>query len=510
MDSTAFGQSIGLEAYLGAVLETLPDMLLVLDCEFRTLAINPAGLAAIGAGSLDEALGLKLAALMSPQDIAALRTSFDAALLGVDAPAAPVCVTITRADKSACVLECRLARLVGAAGKVEGVLIRAQDITACLAASRDAEDNTALVRAVLATVPSAMVVTDEHGRITLFSSAAQEMFGYREDEVLGRNVSLLMPSPHREAHDGYIARYLETGERRIIGIGRVVEGLRKDGSIFPTELSVGEARSGEHRAFTGFHRDLTAQIETEARLHQMQSELAHASRLSAVGTLASALAHEINQPLAAIANYLSAGQELLDADRPNAREIVRDALEAAANEALRAGQIVHRLRGFVARGEVDSEIFSLKELIDEAATLGLVGTRARSVDLEVVIDPEVDCVVADRIQIQQVLVNLMRNAVEAMEHSPVRRIVVRAMPGGEDRVELVVADSGPGIAPALVGELFKPFTGTKGKGMGLGLSICRTIVEAHGGKLTVEPSEAGGTQFRFTVLRALPDAPLGF
>ena len=149
-------------------------------------------------------------------------------------------------------------------------------------------DSAALLSAILATVPDAMVVIDEHGLITSFSAAAERLFGYLEAEVLGQNVDMLMPSPHKQAHDGYMKRYLETGEKRIIGIGRVVEGRRRDGRLFPMELSVGEARTGEHRAFTGFIHDLTEKFEADARLQEVQAELVHASRLSAVGTLASA------------------------------------------------------------------------------------------------------------------------------------------------------------------------------------------------------------------------------
>jgi len=162
------------------------------------------------------------------------------------------------------------------------------------------EAREAQLRAILDTVPDAMVTIDQGGAIQSFSNAAERLFGYRADEAVGRNVSMLMPPPYREQHDGYLSRYIVTGEARIIGTGRVVVGLRKDGSTFPMELSVGETRSRDRRLFVGFVRDLTERQESERRLHELQGELLHASRLSELGQMASALAHEVNQPLTAM------------------------------------------------------------------------------------------------------------------------------------------------------------------------------------------------------------------
>jgi two-component system, LuxR family, sensor kinase FixL len=362
-------------------------------------------------------------------------------------------------------------------------------------------DSSALLQAILDTVPDAMVLIDEYCVITSFSAAAEKLFGYAENDVLGKNVSMLMPEPHRSAHDGYIQRYLETGEKRIIGIGRVVEGMRADGTVFPIELSVGEARTGEHRAFTGFIRDLTKRHATEAQLQKVQSELIHASRLSAVGTLASALAHELNQPLTAVANYVSAGRDMVGEDKPETQEMLREALDEAAKEAVRAGQIVRRLRDFVSKGELDTQILSLAKLINDATTLGLVGAREQGVEWWIDIDPEIDNVLADRVQIQQVMVNLMRNAIEAMHKSSTKHLVVRARSHKQNQVEISVSDTGHGLSDDMSGQLFQPFVSSKVKGMGLGLSICRTIVEAHGGKLSVAPNPDGGTIFRFTLTR---------
>jgi two-component system sensor kinase FixL len=489
-------------AYVDAILETLSDGLVILDANFQLVEINDAGLAMAGARSLDDLIGLQALSLVCPDSISAIYDHYKATLVGGANQAKHVTVNMAGIDGVNRVLECRMARLRSNSGGIDGVLIRTSDVTLREQLLVAADESAALLQAILATVPDAMIVIDEQGVITTFSAVAEELFGYSEAEVIGQNVKILMPDPDRAAHDGYIANYLRTGEGRIMGSGRVVEAMRRDGSIFPMELTLGEARSGAHRAFTGFVRDLTDRMATEAQLHRLQSELAHASRLSAVGTLASALAHEINQPLTAIANFLSVGQVLPDGESAESWKIVREAMDCAASEALRAGQIVRRLREFVSKGELDLQVQPLAQLVNEAMTLGLVGARERGVKWEIAIEPDMDDVFADRIQIQQVLVNLMRNAIEAMEASPVKNIIIRACPAEEGQVEISVSDSGSGITPEVAATLFQPFTSTKGDGMGLGLSICRTIVEAHGGKLRIEPNENGGTRFSFTLMSA--------
>ena len=364
----------------------------------------------------------------------------------------------------------------------------------------------ARLRSILQTVPDAMIIIDERGRIESLSTTAERLFGYDADEACGSNISLLMPSPYREQHDAYIERYLKTGERRIIGIGRIVVGQRKDGTTFPMHLTVGELRTGERHHFTGFIRDLTDQQLTEDRLKELQSEVTHMSRFTALGEMASTLAHEINQPLTAISNYLRGSRRLLERMEGENVEMLRDAVSKAADQALRAGQIIRRLREFVARGESERRIESLPKLIEDASTLALVGAREHGIAVTFRLDPAADLVLADRIQIQQVLVNLMRNAIDVMsEGGAVRRLDIATATGPEDQVEVTVADTGSGLAPEVARQLFQPFVTTKRKGMGLGLSICRTIVEAHGGKIWVNSPPEGGTIFHFTLRAAAHD-----
>jgi two-component system sensor kinase FixL len=371
-----------------------------------------------------------------------------------------------------------------------------------MTAGREALAREAHLTSILDTVPDAMIVIDERGLMQSFSSAAERLFGYKSSEVIGKNIKMLMPSPYRENHDGYIERYLRTGERRIIGIGRVVVGERRDGSTFPMELAVGEMRSSNQRFFTGFIRDLTERQQTEARLQELQSELVHISRLTAMGEMASALAHELNQPLSAIANYMKGSRRLLENSSDKQSGLLRDAMDKAAEQALRAGQIIRRLRDFVARGESERRVESVKKLVEEASALALVGAKDQGVRVRFQFDPAVDLVLADKVQVQQVLLNLLRNAVEAMETSQTRELVISTAAGKDGMIAIGVADTGSGIAPEMTSQLFQPFVTNKRHGMGVGLSISRTIVEAHGGQIGVEPNPAGGTIFRFT-LRAV-------
>jgi two-component system sensor kinase FixL len=359
------------------------------------------------------------------------------------------------------------------------------------------------LRSILETIPDAMIVIDNGGIMQFFSNAAERQFGYTAAEAIGRNVSILMPEPDRTHHDSYLERYRVTGDRRIIGIGRIVTGKRKDGTTFPMHLSVGEMRSGGETFFTGFVRDLTEQQQTQHRLQELQSELVHISRLSAMGEMASALAHELNQPLAAIGNYMKGSRRLLSASSDPNREKIESAMDRAAEQAMRAGQIIRRLRDFVARGESEKRVESIIRLIEESGALGLTGAREQGVNLQFELDRKHDLVLVDRVQIQQVLVNLFRNALEAMAASPQRRLVASTRPADDDMIEVAVADTGTGFADGVESNLFQTFFTTKETGMGVGLSISRSIVEAHGGKMWAEQNPSGGATFRFT----LPAAP---
>lgn len=365
------------------------------------------------------------------------------------------------------------------------------------ASTQDLIAREAHLQSILDTVPDAMIVIDEKGLIQSFSVAAERLFGWSVDEVRGKNVNMLMPAPYRQQHDGYLGRYRATGEKRIIGIGRVVVGRRRDGSDFPMELSVGEMRSSQRRFFTGFIRDLTERQRTEGRLQDLQSELVHIGRLSALGEMSSALAHELNQPLSAVGNYINGARRLMDSGAPP--EAVREGLEKAAAQTLRAGEIIRRLRDFVQKGETDRRIESLSKLVEEASALALLGAKDAQIHVAIRLDPRHDGILADRVQIQQVLLNLIRNSVDAMVDSPERRLFISSQAGDGDMVQINVSDTGGGMAPEVMEKLFQPFVTTKPTGMGVGLSICRTIVESHGGRIWLEANGSRGTIFHFTL-----------
>ena len=352
-----------------------------------------------------------------------------------------------------------------------------------------------------------MIVIDERGTIQSFSVAAERQFGWTAAEAIGRNVNMLMPNPYRDEHDGYLSRYLDTEERRVIGLGRIVVGERKDGSTFPMELAVGEVKSGDRRFFTGFVRDLTEREVAERRLQNLQSELAHMSRLRAMGEMASALAHELNQPLSAAGSFLAGVNRLVG--RPDADpETIQQGLKEAEAQLLRAGDIIRRLREFAGKGDRERTIESVPQLLEEAGALAMVGAKERGVRMRFDIQRNLPPILADRVQIQQVFLNLVRNAIESMADGPRKDLVIGASETEPNFVEIWVADSGHGISADVADQLFQPFVTTKQEGMGVGLSISRTIVESHGGRIWAEPNAGGGTVLRLTI-RKIAEEELG-
>ena len=347
-----------------------------------------------------------------------------------------------------------------------------------------------------------MIVIDERGIMQSFSSAAERLFGYTAADVLGSNVSMLMPSPYRENHDSYLERYLRTGERRIIGIGRVVVGERKDGSTFPMELAVGEMRSGDRRFFTGFIRDLTERQQTEARLQELQSELVHISRLTAMGEMASTLAHELNQPLSAIANYMKGSRRLLEIEhgRSLGDAARRHGQGRRSGDARRANHPAparfRRPRRERAPGRERQEAGRGSERIGAGRGQGPGGSGPLSVRAHRGSRPRRQG--ADPAGPPQPDAQCSRGnggIAEAGAHD-------LDTPAEQDMIAISVADTGCGIALDAMAQLFQPFFTTKRQGMGVGLSISRTIVEDHGGKIEVTPNPGGGTIFRLT-LRAV-------
>jgi two-component system sensor kinase FixL len=246
------------------------------------------------------------------------------------------------------------------------------------------------------------------------------------------------------------------------------------------------------------NRRLRGERAAAARLSDMQAQMLHVARLNAMGEMAGTLAHELNQPLTAVTNYVSAARRLL---APEASPDPRlDAILAkASDQAVRAGQIISRVRDFLNRGEIQQTVESLSNLIEEAVDLTLSTRKPRQASLHYDFDREADRVLADRIQVQQVMMNLVRNALEAMADSEPRRLWIATRASEPGMVEVCVSDTGPGLSREVQERLFQPFVTSKAEGMGVGLSISRTIVESHGGRIWVEPTPGGGATFRFSL-----------
>jgi two-component system sensor kinase FixL len=360
----------------------------------------------------------------------------------------------------------------------------------------------ARLESVLDTAVDGIVIIDEDARILVVNKACERLLGYSAAEMLGRNITMIMPAEYSDHHACYVSEYIRTGVKNVIGVGREVRARHRDGTLVPVELSVGEAHTPAGLQFVGILRDLRPRWNVEMRLNQLQADLVHLARVSAMDEMGAALAHELNQPLTAVMLYLQAFKRANDANPEDAMlsPAGRTIFDKALREAERAGNIIQRMRRFIEKREPKRRSLDLNPLVEDAIELTLLGSvpgtrivRALASDLpQVAVDP---------VQIQQVVVNLLRNAIDAAQVASAPEVRVASGLNG-DRVELSVADNGPGIAPHLVPNLFKAFASSKGEGLGLGLAISRTIAQTHGGDLTVDPG-GGGRGACFTLLLPL-------
>ncbi|MCP1615146.1 two-component system sensor kinase FixL [Azospirillum lipoferum] len=500
--------NLGALSQLQAMLDTVPDGIVIIDARGLIKSFNPACERLFGWAAA-EVIGRNVKMLMpSPYQeehdgyLERYHRTGERRIIGIGRE-----VTGQRKDGSCFPMDLSVGEASQDGAPVYIGIIR--DLTASRQVETALREREARLTSILQTVPEAIIVIGEKGLIESFSPAAERLFGWTAEEVIGRNISMLMPSPYREQHDGYLDRYERTGERRIIGIGRIVSGLRRDGSVFPMELAVGEVLLAGRRCFTGFVRDLTERQATERRLQELQSELLHVSRVSAMGQMASTLAHELNQPLTAVINYAKAAKRLME--RPETVPKAIDMVDKASAQATRAGQIIRHLRSFIEKGQTHRSVESLNKVVEEASALALVGAKERGLHVRFDFDAADPQVLIDKVQVQQVILNLVRNAIESMGGAQVERrmLTVRTGPDPDEAAfrRVSVADSGPGVPETVRAQLFQPFVTTKSSGMGLGLSICRSIIEAHGGRLWLEPPAAPpatGACFAFTVPLSTP------
>ncbi len=353
--------------------------------------------------------------------------------------------------------------------------------------------------AVLDTAADAVITIDSKSAIHKFNRAAQQMFGYSLEEVNNKNIMMLMPEPYRTEHSRFISRHLESDNRDMTGSSREVMAKHKDGSVFPIHLSISEVNTRPERTFVGLIRDLSEQRAAENEARQYRENLAHVDRLNMLGEMATGIAHEINQPLTAISLFVQAGSRLVASD---SQDRLPEIFEKLISHAHRASAVIERMQSMARRRESAKEVISCRALIEEVAKLAEAEARIRDIMIVVDVDERLPDVSVDAVQIQQVVLNLLRNGMESMQshdRQDGKAIGLEARQSADGSIEVSVIDRGSGVSEAIADTIFAPFSTSKKSGMGMGLSISRAIVTAHGGRLDFKNNEAGGATFYFTL-----------
>jgi len=351
----------------------------------------------------------------------------------------------------------------------------------------------AYLQSVFATSPAAMLVIAHDDKILTCNQAAATLFDYTSEELAGEPINRLIAlrRDHRAIDElaTAIARYRLSGDLAI--------GIRRNGSPFEIALSMAEISVGAQQLITLYVRDESLTRKAALDYAELQMEVQQMSRATALGQLGSAIAHELNQPLASAANYAGAARRLLVGGQPVGK--VDALVSESIGQIFRASAILKSLRQFVGSAEHEAQWIDVRQVISEAAHLVQLPVRHAGVVLGIEIASDVEYVMVDRVQIQQVLLNLIVNATQAMTDCTERHLQLAVVRGDHDLAIVMLTDSGPGIAPLARDHLFKPFSSTKHNGLGVGLAISRSIVEAHGGRLWLDESVARGTRFCFTL-----------
>ncbi len=357
---------------------------------------------------------------------------------------------------------------------------------------------------VLDAVVDAIVTIDAAGQILTVNRAALQMFGYTESQIMGQPLVVLMPEPYRSAHEAYVERYMAGGDAGIIGIGRELVAQRKDGSTFPIYLAVSEIQAEDGVYFVGIIRDLSEQKHAQDILLEQRDHLAQVGRLSTMGEMTASIAHEINQPLTAISMYAQACIRLLERPQPNSDKVL-EAVRKLNDQSLRAGAVIERIQRFVQNAGGQREVVDLNALLLDLQHLVVGDARLHGVELVYDMTPRNPMVFCDPVQIQQVGLNLIRNAIDAMYEiecingREIKVISTVLEDGGQPCAQVLVVDCGPGVAVEDAPMIFSAFHTTKSDGMGMGLSICRSIIEEHGGELSFRNNEGAGACFYFQI-----------
>lgn len=354
--------------------------------------------------------------------------------------------------------------------------------------------------ALMRAAPDAIIRIDRHGYILDFAGRSEDLFGHGAADMVGQHVSRLMPEPHAGRHDAYVDAFLQTGERRLPDFGRRLEAVHRDGSVFPVEIALSELVGDDTVEFVGIVRDISRRVMRERELESMREALEHASRQSALGELASMIAHELNQPLTAITNYMDAMELRLagldSADADTLRELARK----AAGQARLGAEVIRRTRRMALKGETEARADDFHAAVREAIELISKTPSAAGVNLTFERTGHQEPVVFDRVQIQQVVLNLASNALRALagDDQPALHIASHV---GEDHAQIVVEDSGPGIPDGEKEKIFEQFYRKREGGMGLGLAVVSRIASAHEGEISVSDRPEGGAVFVFRIPR---------
>lgn len=381
-----------------------------------------------------------------------------------------------------------LVRMIGGNEELSG--LRGSELTA----------GDAQLRSVLNAVPDPMLMVDQHGLIRSFNAGAEIAFGYRASDIVGRSFAMIVPREVTGTNEQAFSRFMRVSKPGLPNPPLRTRARCADGREMPVEMRVQDISAGDEPLFAISIRDISALLDTEERLRTLNEELAHAMRVNAMGEVAADIAHELNQPLAALSNYMEAAKLLL-AQQQLTDQRPLEMLQSAARQAIRAGAIIRRIRKFMTRGEVDVRVEPVEETVRDAVNLVFVGRTQFDVRLTLAFDRLAHQMLADRVQVQQVIVNLLRNSIDALQQvAPENRNILVKVQKNGNMIQISVMDTGPGIPATVLDQLYEPFRSTKGAGgMGVGLTISRRIVDAHGGRIWAENRPEGGACFRFTV-----------